>query len=67
MTEKIKLLDVKESPNYVMGGLYLVSLKYPDGEELTDVEFSSTDIIYNLFYNKDWDDTNGAWKRMIRS
>jgi len=63
--EKIQLLDAKFADHYDESCLYLVSLRYPDGEELIDVEFSGTDVAVNLSC-KAWEDANGVWTSLMR-
>jgi hypothetical protein len=52
--EKIKLLDVEETQHF---NIYFVSLQYPDEKEPLRVEFSGTDIGFNIaIYSTPFDD-----------
>ena len=67
MTEKIILLDAKVDEKLIESNLYLVSLRYPDGEELIDVEFSGTDIACNLYITERWSDPDGLWQKALNN
>ena len=62
--EKIQLLAIREDDNWVDNLMYVVTLEYPDGELLRDVQFTPEDTIANLYLTKEWEDKDSLWEKL---